>query len=186
MGRPRTGGTGHGGLDTMPLVIPRTGKRVRRIATLVAVACLGNSAVAAAACPTLPTTKSFAPFGDFADYSPAPGGSFEDATTAWSGGTLTADNERFFVNADSDTQSLSIPPKGVVTSPPFCIDAGNPYLRLFAKKPGDGGLRVEVLYTDANGVEQSANAGSIVQLSLLGNLPYAGWAPSPILKLGNA
>jgi hypothetical protein len=171
----------------MPLVIhPRTGKRLRRIAMLAAVACLGNTAIAAAACPTAPTTKAFSAFGDTADYSLAPGGSFEGTTTTWTGGSLVAGNEKYFINAATDTKSLSIAPGGVVTSPTFCIDASNPYFRLVAKKPTDGSLKIDVLYTDSSGKAQTATAGSLVESTSAGMTTYADWGPSPALRLGTA
>ena len=69
----------------MPMVIhPRIGRNVRRIASLTAaLACFGGAGVAQAACPAAPTTTAFAAFGDTAQYSLAPGGSFEPGQAAW-------------------------------------------------------------------------------------------------------
>ena len=176
--------------SVMPMVIhPRIGRNVRRLATLTAAfACLGGAGVAQAACPTAPTTTAFAKFGDTAQYSLAPGGSFEAGQTAWTlnGNSVVSGNETHFLNSAADASSLSLQPGTSVVSPEFCVDETNPFLRLVAKKATKGSIKVEVLYTDDLGVAKSKNLGSVIQGGPAANGDYSAWAPSPILKLSTA
>jgi hypothetical protein len=162
-------------------------RKFRWIGAVTALACLAGPGVAQAACPTAPVSKAFAPFGDTADYSLAPGGSFEGATSSWSlgGNTVKTGNEKFFAAGSSDSQSLAIRPGSAVVSPRFCIDESHPTMRLFARKTGGNGtLKVQIIYTDLAGITGQVSAGSLVQGGPAANGDYADWSPSPILKLG--
>jgi hypothetical protein len=174
----------------MPMVIhPRIGRSVRRLATLTAAfACRGGAGVAQAACPTAPTTTAFAQFGDTAQYSLAPGGSFEPGQAAWTlnANSVVAGNETFFHNSADDANSVSIKPGTSIVSPTFCVDATSPFLRLVAKKATKGNVKVEVLYTDDLGVARTKNLGSVIQGGPAANGDYSAWAPSPALKLSTA
>src|SRR4051794_18382799 len=89
----------------MPLVIhPRIRRNARRVALMTALACFGATGSALAACPTAPTTEPFTQFGDTADYSLAPGGSFENGAAGWllNGNILGSGNESFLANSNSD------------------------------------------------------------------------------------
>jgi hypothetical protein len=163
-------------------------RKFRWIGAITAVACLAGPGVAQAACPTAPATKAFAKFGDYADYSLAPGGSFEDGTPSWTlnGNSIAYGNENYFVAGASHTRSLRIRPGGSVLSPTFCIDETHPTMRLFAKKVwgGTGTLRVRIIYTNSLGITASVSTGSIVQGGADANGNYADWSPSPVLQLG--
>src|SRR3954469_8510134 len=173
--------------SVMPMVIhPRIGRNARRLATLTAtLACFGGAGVAQAACPTAPTTAAFAKFGDTAQYSLAPGGSFEPGQAAWTlnGNSIVAGNETHYLNSPDDANSLSIQSGTSVVSPEICVDATTPFLRLVAKKPTKGNIKVEALYTDDLGVPKVKTLGSVIQGGLNANGDYSDWAPSPALKL---
>jgi hypothetical protein len=129
------------------------------------------------------TSQPFAAFGDNSDYWLAPGGSFEASGPAWrlSNAAVVNDNERFFVNAATDTHALAIQPGGQAVSPAFCADASNPTLRLFARKSGgQGTLKVELLYTTAEGRYSERIAGFSTQTAVV------GWTPTPALRLATA
>jgi hypothetical protein len=175
----------------LPLVIhPRIRRNARRLALTTAVACLGITGSALAACPTAATTQPFAQFGDTADYSLAPGGSFEDGGAGWAlnGNAVANGNESFFASAQSDSRSLTIAPGGSVVSAPVCVDATTPFLRVFGEKLGGGpggSVRVDVLYTDGTGTARSASAGKLVLGGPAANGDYTRWSPSPIMPLSS-
>ena len=168
----------------MPLVIhPRVRKGLRRGVALAALACVAAPGVAHAACTQDTTTRAFAQFGDTADYKLAPGGAFESGAQDWTlnGNAIVADNEPFFTAGAGDSHALSIKPGTSVVSPEFCVDASNPYLRLFAKKVWlPGTLNVDLLYTTADGHAYERQAGSVLGSGL------TDWAPTPVLNLAAA
>jgi hypothetical protein len=164
-------------------------RKFRWIGAVTALACLAGPGVAQAACPTAPVSKAFAPFGDTADYSLAPGGDFEGATSSWTlgGNALTAGNEKYFVAGSSHRQSLTVREGSSTISPRFCIDESHPTMRLFAKKVSGaaGSLKVQILYTDLAGITGQVTAGSMIHGGPAANGDYADWSPSPVLKLGS-
>lgn len=105
-------------------------------------------------------SQPFAPWNDVADYTLAPGGSFEGDATLWQslGGELVADQEPWRVNGAADAQALQLSAGGTALSPPLCAGLTHPTLRLFAR--GSGSLRVDVLYPDTEGLLRSATVGS--------------------------
>jgi hypothetical protein len=136
-------------------------KRSGRMARCVAIAVLALAAVpatAAAACPTQPTSMVFAPWGDTSDYFLAPGGDFEGSGTAWSGGTLTAGNEPFYLAGGGDRQSLLVEDGKSAMSTAFCADVTHPDFR-FVAQPLDahnpGSLQVSVRFRDRSGTLQT-------------------------------
>jgi len=133
-------------------------------------------------------TQAFAQFGDTASYTLAPGGAFEGAWSTWTLGSnaLVAGNDAFYLNAATDKQSVSIAPGTSVTSPAFCVDATNPFLRLVTKKATKGSIKVEALYVDDMGAAKTQNLGSVIQGGTNANGDYTNWAPSPVLKFGTA
>ncbi|MDO9352847.1 MAG: hypothetical protein Q7T55_04090, partial [Solirubrobacteraceae bacterium] len=119
----------------MPL--RKQGTIVRTAAALTAAAAFAVAAPAAqAACVQAPTTKAFSKVGDQADYSVAPGGSFE-GTHGWTlakGAKIVTGNES--VGIVAGTKSLQLPVGATATSPEFCVDETNPYFRFVAKPTG--------------------------------------------------
>jgi hypothetical protein len=114
----------------------------------------------AANCPSYTYSEPFAQFGDTEDYYLVPGGSFETGTTPWTlsgGAQVVQGNESYYVNSPTDSQSLDLPPGSSATTPPVCIGAVNPDLRLFAKNDGAAaaGVEVSINVTDALGVEHT-------------------------------
>jgi hypothetical protein len=118
------------------------------------------------------------PFGawdDAADYFLAPDGDFSSGAVGWdlADATVVEDNELWYVHGPALPAAVSIPEGTSVTSPTICVAENDPTMRFFAR--GAGALQVEVLYTDADGVEQSLPIG-VVDAS-------SEWAPSPALPI---
>jgi hypothetical protein len=82
-----------------------------------------------AKCTEPASFKAFALFGDFADYSFAPGGSFEAGASGWSltNASITTKNESLGIFAGA--KSLFIKKRGRVVSPWFCVTPAHPTFR---------------------------------------------------------
>jgi hypothetical protein len=128
-------------------------------------------------CSPKPTSKPFAPWGDQADYTLAPGGSFEAGKPPWqlSGASIVSGNEPWKVNGAGDSRSLRLPPGASATSPVMCVGLEHPTLRLFARNNGAlvSTLSVEVIFETSLGLKASAPVGVL--------LPSGKWKPSPRL-----
>jgi hypothetical protein len=123
---------------------------------LIALAVLLFAAPAAqAACPDQPLSRPFTPWLDYAQYHPAPDGSFAGGAAGWTLNGATVSNG-----------ALSIPAGASAVTPPICITPSHPTLRFFTK--GTGVLATSVIW---NGLELpiSTSVG-------LGN----AWNPSPV------
>ncbi len=132
-------------------------RRLRTAAGLVgaSVAFLAGASAAEAACPTAPTTKALAQFGDQADYTLAPGGSFESGSAAWTltGASVVSGNEPWKVGKSTDARSLSVSAKGKAVSPKFCVGVEHPTFRLFARRTTGtwGTMLVKLRWTESSG-----------------------------------
>lgn len=114
-----------------------------------------SPAVPAGTCTPLPTSKAFSKVdGDTADYSAAPGGTFENGTTGWTltgGAKVASVNENLGISAGS--KALQMPLMSTATSPSFCVDESHPNFR-FAFKIDNAvlsGFMAYVIYRDADG-----------------------------------
>lgn len=125
----------------------------------------------------LPTCGSnsypFAQFGDTSPYYKFSNNGIESGATGWSltgGAYVGSGNEPWYVNG-TGTHSLVLPQGATATSPGFCINLLDPAVRLFAKGPNGGDLKVQVVFHGLTG-------------NLLGILNYAdasgtgAWAPT--------
>jgi hypothetical protein len=92
----------------MPLIHPRLGKGLRRVAALTALACFAGPAAAQAACPTASTVKAFKALGDSADYFWRPTALLSPALVDWSltGASVVSGNESCLVRAGPTTDRL--------------------------------------------------------------------------------
>jgi hypothetical protein len=123
---------------------------------LLALAVLLFAAPAAqAACPDQPLSRPFSPWMDYAQYFPAPDGSFVAGGDGW---TLTG--------ASVSGGALSIPAGASAVTPPICITPSHPTIRFFTR--GTGVLATSVIW---NGLE--------VPISTVVGLSNA-WSPSPV------
>jgi hypothetical protein len=118
------------------------------------------------------------PFGawdDPADYFLAPDGDFSSGAAGWdlAGAEVVEDNEPWYVHGPSIAAAVHLPSHASATSPTICVAEDDPTMRFFAR--GSGVLLVEVLYTDAEGVERSLPIG-VVDAS-------SEWAPSEALPI---
>jgi hypothetical protein len=136
--------------------------RMRMLVTVASVfavvfgAAAANASPASAdlfpSCPDRQTATPFAAWGDDNAYFAVPGGTFETGDTAWTttDATVAADNESYYVNSPSDTQSLSLTGDAQATSPDVCVDMGEHTIRLFVKSSGDADswLHIQASVTD--------------------------------------
>lgn len=144
-------------------------------------ALLVGSTSAHAACAATATTKAFSKFGDTADYTAAPGGTFEMGQKAWSlrGASLVTGNEPFFINSTRDVRSLTVTPTGTAVSPTFCVGVEHPTFRMIARRTTGswGTLLVKLRWTEKTGQVNETTLAS------LDGSAHAKWAATPPLKL---
>ena len=163
-------------------VVPKG--RGARLLVATTAACFAATGVANASCPARDASQPFSQFGDSAFYTLVPDGGFESGGAGWSlnGNSIASENEKYYVHAAADALSLQIKTNTSVVSPSFCVDQDMPSLRLFAKKVNKtkGGLKVELLYTNAAGTPKVANAGTVTNSA---KQEFADWKPSGLLKL---
>jgi hypothetical protein len=112
-------------------------------------------------------SQVFLPWADPANYTLAPGGSFETNNAKWSligASRVTSDNESFNVGDANDHSSLLIANGGTAISPAMCVGLGQPTARVFFKQV-DGstlaGLRVDVLFDDVTGETHAQYIGML-------------------------
>ena len=88
-------------------------------------------------CPAYPMSKVFSKWLDGANYTLAPGGSFEsaDGLTLTGGAKIVAGNETHYVGGTTHKNSVQIPRGGTVTTGPICVGLDKPTVRFFAKRP---------------------------------------------------
>jgi hypothetical protein len=161
----------------MPYIIkPR---RVRNIALASFAATLLIGVLPAAAnaeCPSQPTSLRFQESGDNSEYSPVPGGTFEEAgAPGWSlnNAAVTTESE----GPEGSSGSLVIQPGGVAVSPAFCVSRAYPSFRFFARQLSGGGvLSVRLRYA------HWFYNHEIPVASLQGG---TSWALSPALELAS-
>ncbi|MDQ8045841.1 MAG: hypothetical protein AAGC46_13520 [Solirubrobacteraceae bacterium] len=154
---------------------------VKSLAILAATSGLAASvpAVASAACTQLPTTKAFSRYGDKADYSAAPGGTFE-GTNTWSlsgGAKVVSGNDT--TGASSGSKSLFMPLGSTATSPEFCVDDTNPYFRFAMSSVQKGGYVAIVLWRNSSGQLTQAQFTSSAYVTTL----QSSWQPSAVSPL---
>lgn len=121
----------------------------------------------ATSCDAESLSQPFLPWLDVAQYTQAPGGSFEPGSPAWSltgNAGVTAGNESFSVGGSSDGNSLALGDGSSATSPSMCVGIDSPTIRFFARNGGSSlsTLRVDVLYEDALGNVHSAPVTTIL------------------------
>jgi hypothetical protein len=157
-------------------------RRPRAVAAALVTAALlilGLPAVAGAACAQSDASQAFAQFGDSAEYTLAPGGSFEEGQHGWTfaNASIVAGNESF--NLVPGTHSLAIGPGGSAASPWVCVNGERPTFRLVVRRlSGESNvLNVSLRWINLLGVTVNTTVASLHGDSI--------WAPTPVLKLGN-
>jgi hypothetical protein len=122
------------------------------------------------ACNIASLSQPFAPWLDPSSYELAPGGDFESNGWTLSGGAQRVPgSEPFAATGTLGAWSLSLPAGASAQSPPTCVDAAYPTIRMFTE--GTGLLEVNVVYGN-------------VTLPAGVDLVTGGWAPSlPMLTL---
>jgi hypothetical protein len=162
----------------MPFVIhPRRPKRFRYAAVIAAAACFAAPAAAQAACEPTATVKAFEAFGDSSDYFLAPNGGLESGSAGWqlTNASVVSGNESYFVNAKSDTRSLSIAPGGRAVTSAICVDTTRTGFRYFAQNPGNGSgpkLTVSILWVGPDGITRN------IRVDKLAGASYRSWTAS--------
>lgn len=126
---------------------------------------LGNCNGAALSTP-------FSPWADPSSYELAPGGDFENAGWSLTGrAALVNGSEPFAATGTRGDSSLSLPAGSSAQSPPTCVDAAYPTIRLFAS--GTGTMAVGVVY---DGVYLPAGVAVVL----------GGWQPTPLMLTSSA
>jgi hypothetical protein len=136
-------------------------------------------------CAARPTSTPFAPWGDKSAYFLMPGGSFEAGAPGWTlagGAKVVSGNEPWFVNGNSDTHSLAIPPSAQATSPTVCVAMGDNTIRFFVK---NSGVASSVLHVNAS--VQNPLTGLVLStgFDIKGVAGVSGWSPSPAMLIPN-
>jgi hypothetical protein len=155
-------------------------RRMTAAATGAALLALAAPGLASAACAGGQVSHPFAEFGDNANYVLAPGGTFESGTSGWtlSGSAVAEGNETF---AESGSHSLLIAANGRAVSPAVCVGSEYPTFRFFARQLSGGSgatLTASLRWIDLLGITVESPAGTVPAT--------AGWAPSPVMRLGNS
>ena len=171
--------------------------RVVVAALVVAVAAIGAGAASARTagggpglgkytqgCPTFSTTEPFTPWADAGDYFLGPAADFEGSLTGWTakgGAKIVTGNETYYVNAPTDSHSLSLPKGSSATTPSICVTLDTPQLRLFVKNSSVSAsavLQINMTYTNNQGKASTATVAKITVAK------GADWAPiAPVLFL---
>jgi hypothetical protein len=128
--------------------------------------------------------QPFTAWDDTLDYFLAPDGDFTDGAAGWdlAGASVVEDNEPWNVHGSATAAAVQVDAGAAATSPPICVGLDDPTMRFFAHSVGDaaGTLDVEVLYTDADGVEQALTIGTVTADSAL------EWTPvTPLAIVAN-
>ena len=131
--------------------MPRLGPVLLAIAAL-----LFTAPAAQADCLDQPLSRPFTPWLDYAQYFPAPDGSFAGGGAGWA----------FSGGASASGGYLVLPAGSSAITPPVCVTPVHPTIRFFVR--GSGALATSVI---ANGVE--VPIGTVIG-------PGGGWTPSPI------
>lgn len=164
--------------------MPRPTAPLALAAALAALAALAP--VAGAASPADPTVcdqsfgQVFSPWNDRDYYALAPGGDFEaDGGWALSGDAALVTDGVGNRSTGSDVRSLRLGQGGVAETRPVCVTQAHRTMRFFtrdlADRSGNSALRIEMVYTNANGG---------TQVELVDNItPSTTWAPTTVLRL---
>jgi hypothetical protein len=114
----------------------------------------------------------FARWADPSSYELAPGGDFESSDWSLTGhAVLVSGSEPFAATGDLGDSSLSLPTGASAQSPPTCVDAAYPTIRLFAS--GTGTMAVGVVY---DGVYLPAGVAVVL----------GRWQPTPLMLTSSA
>lgn len=173
----------------------RSPRRARSVALLVLIsaasaASLGLTTTGSAttlmpACEARPTSTAFARWGDSSSYFLMPGGGFESSAPGWTlvgGPKVVSGNENYFVNAASDTQSLSMPTGAQATSSTVCVAMGENTVRFFVKNSGVPG---SVLHLQAYVRNPLTGLVLTTGFDINGRAGVTSWSPSARLLIPN-
>jgi hypothetical protein len=150
------------------------------LASMVPAAQANLLSILPGSCGSQKESQPFARWGDTNSYFLVTGGTFEAGAVPWvlwSGASVGAGNETYYVNASTDRSSLSLPSGSSATSPAVCTSIYQPTVRLFVKNTGSSSsrLRVEALYPGLLGGVQVARLGDLSGTS--------AWQPTPAMGL---
>jgi hypothetical protein len=125
-------------------------------------------------CAAQSLSQVFMPWADPSNYTLNPGGDFESRQD-WSldGASIVPGNEPFYVGSARDSRSLSLPSGSSAVSDSICVGIEHPTLRFFVRSSNPrAALRVDVLFEDGFGNQQSATIGAVTGAG--------AWAPSAL------
>jgi hypothetical protein len=119
------------------------------------------------ACNSSSLSQPFAPWGDFSEYELGPDGNFESGPWNLAGGAqVVPGGEPFAATGTLSSSSLSLPAGASAVSPPTCMDAAYPTLRMFI-----GGVGVVEINVVADGLVIPAGVA----------VGVGGWQPTPVM-----
>lgn len=118
-------------------------------------------------CTVSDVSQPFAPWFDFADYELTPGGDFETPTWTLTGAAQrVAGSEPHAATGTLGSFSLSLPASASAQSPPMCVGATSPSIRLFIA--GTGSVAVDIV-----------EGGSVIPAGVV--VAGGDWAPTPVI-----
>ncbi len=158
---------------TPPATTPAASTPVAAAPSLVDLSLIPSASSTSATCNVPKTFKAFKAFGDHADYSFAPGGTFEHGTAGWSlsGASVVSGNDTSGVYGGS--KALRINDGGRVITPWFCVSADNPTFR-FTTYGGEVEMEIDYIVINDDDVDDN----------LVGETVGGGqWGPSEVHDL---
>jgi hypothetical protein len=134
---------------------------------------LAARATTATTCSTTTLTEPFVRWSDHNLYELAPGGSFEGSLSGWllqAGAQRVSGSESFGVTGSVGSYSLQLPKGAAAVSPPTCVTAAYPSLRLFTRTSTPGTrVTVSVIYPKGK---------SAVTIPVAVVYPGSSWQPT--------
>jgi hypothetical protein len=138
-------------------------------------------AATASSCPTRTLKQAFSSFGDTSQYFFAPNGGFESGLTGWTyggGAAVVSGNETSYLNAKTDTKSVSLKAGAWVKTQAICTNPNDQTIRLMVKGTS-GQLKVDAYVLSGGNIrtwstQVDAKSGT-------------SWRPSQVIQfaLGN-
>jgi hypothetical protein len=126
-------------------------------------------------------TTAFSRFGDSGQYFAAPNGGFETGTSDWTtgaGAQVVSGNERWYLNSQADSKSLSLPSGAWARTSTICTNASDQTIRLMVKG-ATGQLKVDAYVLSGGNIRTWSTQIDATKTT--------GWRPSPVIQfaLGN-
>jgi hypothetical protein len=106
------------------------------VLTIAGTATAGAALISSGTCPATSLSHPFSAWGDSSSYELVPGASFEGSLAGWSlsgGAAKTTGSEPYAATGTAGQSSLLLPAGASAQSPPVCVDASHPTVRVFVR-----------------------------------------------------